>query len=73
MGRDEEAKRLFCQCSKLDGAGLKDPKLHETAKVEALVCMASIESKNGYYQKALSIYLQAILSAPIYYKSQVKQ
>jgi len=72
MNRDEEAKRLFFLCSRLDSTGLKDPKLHETAKIEALVNLALIESKNARYQKALSIYLEAILSAPGYYKFQVR-
>ena len=72
MNREEEAKRLFFLCSRLDSTGLKDPKLHETAKTEALVNLALIESKNGRYQEALSIYFEAISSAPAYYKSQVR-
>lgn len=72
MNREEEAKQLLHNCSKLDGNGLKDPKVHEIAKIEAMIKLAAIESKNGYHQNALSIYMQAIVSAPAYYKPQVK-
>lgn len=72
MNREEEAKQLLHNCSKLDGNGLKDVKVHEIAKIEAMIKLASIESKNGYHQNALSIYMQAIVSAPAYYKPQVK-
>ncbi|KAK7591132.1 hypothetical protein V9T40_002745 [Parthenolecanium corni] len=70
MNREEEAKQLLHNCSKLDGNGLKDVKVHEIAKIEAMIKLASIESKNGYHQNALSIYMQAIVSAPAYYKPQ---
>ncbi|XKL63684.1 hypothetical protein PGB90_006048 [Kerria lacca] len=70
--REEEAKRIFLKCSNLDGTGLKDPKVHEVAKIEAMINLASIESKNGNYENTLSIYMHAVISAPVYYKPQVK-
>ena len=36
VGQKEEAIEVYRRCSQLDGAGLKDPRTHETTKISAL-------------------------------------
>ncbi|KAK9870913.1 hypothetical protein WA026_009874 [Henosepilachna vigintioctopunctata] len=69
-GRCQEADSVLRQGSRLDGAGLRDRKEHETAKVSALLQLGALYSDQGRLQKALVTYREAVHSLPNHYPPQ---
>ncbi|KAG5892111.1 hypothetical protein JTB14_035839 [Gonioctena quinquepunctata] len=69
-GRCQEAVSVLRQGSRLDGAGLKDRKEHESAKVSALLQLGALYSDQGRLQRALAAYREAAHSLPEHYPPQ---
>ncbi|KAK7575686.1 hypothetical protein V9T40_011972 [Parthenolecanium corni] len=70
-GLCEEAETVLRHCSKLDSTGVKDPKLHETTRISALLHLGRLLADRGRYGEAISIYKEAVHSLPEYYQPQV--
>lgn len=70
-GLCEEAEVVLRHCSKLDSTGVKDPKLHETTRISALVHLGRLLADSGRFNEAISIYRNAVDSLPEYYQPQV--
>lgn len=70
LGKAEEAKSIFERCTKLDGHGLKNIRLHETTKISALYNLGRIYADQGEHERAIELYLEAVARAPPYYRAQ---
>lgn len=70
-GLCEEAETVLRHCSKLDSTGVKDPKLHETTRISALLHLGRLLADRGRYREAISIYKETVHSLPEYYQPQV--
>ena len=71
VGLKEEAIEVYRRCSQLDGAGLKDPRTHETTKISALFNLGRLYADEAHYTKAIEIYNEAIHRMPPHYQPQV--
>lgn len=70
-GLCEEAEIVLRHCSKLDSTGVKDPKIHETTRISALLHLGRLLADRGRFNEAISIYKEAVNSLPEYYQPQV--
>lgn len=71
VGQKEEAIEVYRRCSQLDGAGLKDPRTHETTKISALFNLGRLYADDANYLTAIDIYHEAIQRMPAHYQPQV--
>lgn len=71
VGLKEEAVEVYRRCSTLDGAGLKDPRTHETTKISALFNLGRLYADDGQYAKAIDVYTEAVQRMPPHYQPQV--
>ena len=71
MGSKEEAIDVYRRCSQLDGAGLKDPRTHETTKISALFNLGRLYADDALYLTAIDVYNEAIQRMPPHYQAQV--
>lgn len=72
-GRCEEAEAILKRCSDLDGAGLKDPRTHETTKISALLHLGRLYTERGKYNEAVSVYKKGVRLKPADNQPQVKE
>jgi tetratricopeptide (TPR) repeat protein len=70
-GHYEEAVSLYRRCSRLNGAGLKDPRTHEATKISALLHLGRLYADQGRLHKAVSMYQEAVDKMPGHYPPQV--
>ncbi|KAJ9582868.1 hypothetical protein L9F63_022788, partial [Diploptera punctata] len=54
-GRFDEAISVYRRCSRLNGAGLKDPRTHESTKISALLHLGRLYADQGRLHKAVAI------------------
>lgn len=71
VGRGSEAVAVLKAGASIDGSALKDRKVHETARVQALVQLGSLYAEQGRPHKALASYRQALKMLPEHYPPQV--
>ncbi|EEB13476.1 hypothetical protein Phum_PHUM241810 [Pediculus humanus corporis] len=71
QGKCEEAIVILRRCSQLDGTGLKDQKQHETTKITALLHLGRLFADQGRYNKAVSVYMEAVKAMPHFYQPQL--
>lgn len=71
-GLCEEAEEVLKRCSKLDSRGVKDPKLHESTRISALLHLGRLHADRGRYEEAVTIYKEAVAALPEYYQPQVE-
>ena len=71
VGQKEEAIEVYRRCSQLDGAGLKDPRTHETTKISALFNLGRLYADDANYLTAIDVYHEAIQRMPPHYQPQV--
>ena len=71
LGEKEAAVEVYRRCSQLDGAGLKDPRTHETTKISALFNLGRLYADDANYLTAIEVYHQAIQRMPPHYQPQV--
>lgn len=72
-GRCQEAVAILRQGARVDGAGLKDRREHDAARVSALLQLGALYSDQGRLQRALATYREAAHSLPDHYPPQVSQ
>ncbi|KAL6961828.1 hypothetical protein U1Q18_044450 [Sarracenia purpurea var. burkii] len=70
-GRDFEAIEILTKGLKVDISQTKDIKVNELARIESLVKLASIYVEGGDPIQGLTTYVEAVATAPSYYKPQV--
>lgn len=70
-GHYEEAVSLYRRCSRLNGAGLKDPRTHEATKISALLHLGRLYADQGRLHKAVAMYQEAVDKMPGHYPPQV--
>jgi tetratricopeptide (TPR) repeat protein len=70
-GRFQEAVSVYRRCSRLNGAGLKDPRTHEATKITALLHLGRLYADQGSLHKAVAIFQEAVDKMPEYYPPQV--
>jgi tetratricopeptide (TPR) repeat protein len=70
-GRYEEAVAVYRRCSRLNGAGLKDPRTHEATKISALLHLGRLYADQGRLHKAVAMYQEAVEKMPEHYPPQV--
>ena len=70
-GHYEEAVSLYRRCSRLNGAGLKDPRTHEATKISALLHLGRMYADQGRLHKAVAMYQEAVDKMPGHYPPQV--
>lgn len=71
VGLKDEAVDVYRRCSQLDGAGLKDPRTHETTKISALFNLGRLYADDGQHNRAIEVYNEAIQRMPSHYQPQV--
>ncbi|KAJ4443175.1 hypothetical protein ANN_04825 [Periplaneta americana] len=69
-GRYEEAISVYRRCSRLNGAGLKDPRTHEATKISALLHLGRLYADQGRLHKAVAMYQEAVDRMPEHYPPQ---
>lgn len=62
--------QAYKYCAEIDTAGLKDPRLHETAKISAYYNLGRLYAERGDYRAAVSAYREALHRRPDYYSPQ---
>ena len=70
-GHHEQAVSLYRRCSRLNGAGLKDPRTHEATKISALLHLGRLYADQGRLHKAVAMYQEAVDKMPGHYPPQV--
>ena len=70
-GHFEEAVSIYRRCSRLNGAGLKDPRTHEATKISALLHLGRLYADQGRLHKAVAMYQEAVDKMPGHYPPQV--
>jgi tetratricopeptide (TPR) repeat protein len=70
-GRYEEAVAVYRRCSRLNGAGLKDPRTHEATRISALLHLGRLYADQGRLHKAVAMYQEAVEMMPENYPPQV--
>lgn len=55
------------ECINVDTTGLKDPRMHETAKISALYNLGRLYAERKQYALAISTYKLALERRPEYY------
>jgi tetratricopeptide (TPR) repeat protein len=71
IGRVVEAKAVLRVCAELDGAGLRDPRTHNVARVTCLFHLGRFAMEQGKLQEAVEVFLEAVQKRPHYYAPQV--
>jgi tetratricopeptide (TPR) repeat protein len=70
-GQYEQAVSVYRRCSRLNGAGLKDPRTHEATKISALLHLGRLYADQGRLHKAVAMYQEAVDKMPGHYPPQV--
>lgn len=70
-GRYDEAVAVYLHCSRLKGAGLKDPRTHEATKISALLHLGRLYADQGRLLRAIGTYHEVIERMPEHYPPQV--
>ncbi|XP_069943334.1 protein O-mannosyl-transferase TMTC2-like isoform X2 [Cherax quadricarinatus] len=70
MGQRAEAAEVYRHCSQLDGSGLKDPRTHESTKISALFNLGRLYADDGHFERAISVYQEAVERMPSHYQPQ---
>ncbi|UYV67419.1 TMTC2 [Cordylochernes scorpioides] len=68
LGRRTDAIEALRKCAGLDGSGLKDPRLHESTRISALLHLGRSLAEEERYQEAIEVYLAAVKRLPDHYK-----
>lgn len=71
VNRKFEAISILRTAVTLEGVGLKDKRVHEAAKIQALLRLGSLLADNGQLDEALTTYKEALRILPEYYPPQV--
>ena len=61
---------MYEYCANLDVSGLKDPRMHETAKISALYNLGRLYAEQQDYNSAIASYKLADERRPEYYSPQ---
>ncbi|GFG31598.1 hypothetical protein Cfor_11746, partial [Coptotermes formosanus] len=69
-GQYEQAVSVYRRCSRLNGAGLKDPRTHEATKISALLHLGRLYADQGRLHKAVAMYQEAVDKMPGHYPPQ---
>ncbi|XP_055328235.1 protein O-mannosyl-transferase TMTC2-like [Paramacrobiotus metropolitanus] len=70
VARHADAKAAYRQCAQLDTGRLKDPKLHESAKITCLFNLGRLAADEQQYQATVALYNEAVNKMPAYYAPQ---
>lgn len=73
VGRKIEAADILRTAASVNGAGLKDKRVHEAARIQALLRLGSLYADEGHLREALASYREALKTLPEYYPPQVIQ
>lgn len=71
VNRENEAISILRTAATLNGVGLKDKRVHEAAKIQALLRLGGVYADNGKLEEAVSTYKEALKMLPEYYPPQV--
>lgn len=70
LNQRDQAKRVYRYCADIDGTGLKDIKLHESARISALYNLGRILIDEGQYLEATETLKEAVTRMPHHYPAQ---
>lgn len=71
VGRKSEAADILRTAAAVNGAGLKDKRVHEASRIQALLRLGALYADEGHLHEALSSYREALQALPDYYPPQV--
>lgn len=71
VGRKTEAADILRTAATVNGVGLKDKRVHEAARIQALLRLGALYADEGQLHEALSSYREALQTLPEYYPPQV--
>ncbi|OQV17636.1 Transmembrane and TPR repeat-containing protein 2 [Hypsibius exemplaris] len=69
-GRPRDAEATYRKCAHLDVSTLKDPKLHESAKITCLYNLGRLLADEREFEKAITVYMDAVNKMPSFYAPQ---
>ncbi|KAG8037615.1 hypothetical protein G9C98_005826 [Cotesia typhae] len=70
VGRKSEAADILRTAAAVNGAGLKDKRVHEASRIQALLRLGALYADEGHLHEALSSYREALQALPDYYPPQ---
>ncbi|XP_034934721.1 protein O-mannosyl-transferase TMTC2-like isoform X2 [Chelonus insularis] len=70
VGRKAEAADILRTAASVSGVGLKDKRVHEAARIQALLRLGALYADEGHLHEALSSYREALQALPDYYPPQ---